>query len=359
VASHPGAYIPSSVSLHHISLIHRVKHHLRYRTHDPVKFHSFDAAEAKLVVQDVQSLDHDTFASISPFYVRLSRSNIGHVIDVPAQFCAKTINVFLQIVAPVRAKAIPTHYLWRSETLVADVYDRLGFISPKKIHWSVDNLLELHAFAHYMEVHWVGDIVVDHLHWMFCEQMRLRKVCQNLNAQYGWIELHGKKKFIGKQLPKVSNLVDCSLAAEEFDPLVLGRFATSPIDVPTLSFYADLITALFHAPAILWLGKVPQEAQDLCIDAATAPSNLTAMPREEFCSRYHRHSANESCYATASDYTAPYFIHKLYATSSHDELLTHTSHVPSRVSVASIMYKASSATTTLEAANFFAKYAGG
>jgi hypothetical protein len=201
-----------------------------------------------------------------------------------------------------------------------------------------------------MEVHWVCDMVVDRLHWMFCEQMRLRKVCQNINAQYGWIELHGKKEFISEQLPKVSNLVYCSLAAEEFDPLVLVRFATSLIDVPTLSFYADLITALYHAPAILWLGKVSQEAQDLCIDAVTAPCDLTAMPREEFCSRFHRHSANESCYATAPEYTASYFIHKLYATSSRGELLTHSSHVPSRVSLASIMYKVSSATTTLEAA---------
>jgi hypothetical protein len=350
-ALHPGAYTPSSISPHHIFLVDRAKHHLRRRAHERATFQFLDADEAQLVKHDKQSLDHDTLVNISPLYARLERSDPDRPIDVPAHFCTKTVNAFIQIIAPVPAKSLPTHYLWCSATSVPGVYDRFGAIEPEKIHWSVDNLLELHAFAHYMEVHWIGDMVVDRLHWMFCEQKRQGDMCQNINENHGWIEVNGKMELVGRQLPSVPNLETCTLSAGDFDTQALGRLMVGTIEVPALTFYADLMKALGGALDAIWLSRAPQQVQDIFVVAAASPRDLINMSREQFCYRYHHHSDNGICYTAAPDHTAQYLVHQLYATSSRNELIKLSSDIAPPESLATIMYKASGTSKTLEKAN--------
>jgi hypothetical protein len=75
------------------------------------------------------------------------------------------------------------------------------------------------------------------------------------------------------------------------------------------------------------------------------------MSREQFCYRYHHHSDNGLCYTAAPDHIAQYLVHQLYATSSRKELLKLSSDIAPPESLATIMYKASGASKTLEEAN--------
>jgi ribosomal protein L7/L12 len=234
---------------------------------------------------------------------------------------------------------------------VPGVYDRFGAIEPEKIHWSVDNLLELHAFAHYMEVHWIGDMVVDRLHWMFCEQKRQCDMCHNNNEDHGWTEVNGKMKLVGGKLSSVPNLETCTLSARDFDTQALGRLMVETIDVPALTFYADLMKSLGGALDANWLSRAPQQVQDIFVLAAASPRDLIDMSREQFYSRYHHHSDNGLCYTAGPDHTAHYLVHQLYAISSRNELIKLSLGVTSPESLASIMYRASGASETLEEAN--------
>jgi hypothetical protein len=62
------------------------------------------------------------------------------------------MNIFFQLVAPVLATSLPTHYLWKAHTAEPGIYDRFGAIAAEKIIWTMDNLLDLLDFARYMEV---------------------------------------------------------------------------------------------------------------------------------------------------------------------------------------------------------------
>jgi hypothetical protein len=150
-----GAWSASSISAHQVSAMDRAKCHLRRRTKDHVVFNFMDASEQNLAENDVQFIEHDTLLMASPFYARLSRADPARVVGVPEDSCVKTVNAFNQMISPVHAKALPTHYLWPLEKPVAGAYDRFGALEPEKINWSVSYLLELHVFARYMEVWFV------------------------------------------------------------------------------------------------------------------------------------------------------------------------------------------------------------
>jgi hypothetical protein len=351
---HPGAFHQSSISPHNIALVDRIKYHLRRRTHEPVVFRFLNVHEAALAENDVQYIGHDTLLSTSPYYASLARTNPNQPVDVPEPFSARTVNAFIQLVSPVHAKALPTHYLWRSEVPVEGVYDRFGAISPENIHWTVYSLLELHVFARFMEVNWICDVVIDRMHWMFSEQTKLREVLQNMDANNGFAAIQGKNEFVGRQVHPVPDSECCSLAAEDFPTYWLSQLSVQPVDTQTLTFIADLMFALGGAPDDNWLSKAPSLVQEIFTHAVDSSeySSLINASWAAFCATYHHHEEEDKpCYTTFPEYTSEQLIHELYAASSHEELVALSSHVSSPNSLASMMYKASGAPQGLRAAN--------
>jgi len=246
-----GAWSASSISEHHISAIDRAKYHLRRRTKGRVNFSFLDAWEQELAETDEQFFDHNTLLMASPFYARMAHAGPARVVSVSKNFCLKTVNAFSQIISPVNAKALPTHYLWHSEKPVAGVFDRLGAIEPEKISWTVSSLLELHVFARQMEVWFVCDMVIDRLHWMLSEQTKLRELYQKFHKQGDNFTNQGEME--GVRLPLVPDLDSFSIAAADIEPAWLRLLAEEPVDTRSLTFFRDVIHALSGALETDWL----------------------------------------------------------------------------------------------------------
>lgn len=352
IDEHPGASIPSAISAAHIPPLSRIKFHLRTRSDELATF-----AYSPLTNEEDTSVEHSILYFTSPFYVRFSRDNPAAPLPVPEHFCLTTVKTFVQLISPERATSLPTHYLWTSEEPVAGVYDRFGAIEVEKIHWIVETLLELYGFARWMEVFWIGDMVIDRLHWIFLTQKKLKDVCAGIDRKDGAIDLgDGEKRFFGSRLPYVANLEDLSLAVEDFKTVWLTRLGTAPVDAKMMAFIADIMRALGGGPNKKWLSKAPKAIQTIFAlsssSSSSSQSPLKDGAREDFCSAYHHHGAEEACYTAVPQQRADnYFIHKLYATSSRDELLTLSEGVAPPMELESIIYAASATPQKLKSAN--------
>lgn len=163
----------ASISDHDILVRDRIKFHLGMRTSKPVAFVILDTTKDRNQHQQsaFRVLDHDLLDT-SYAHVRHTAKYSAKPIHVPQYTTAETVNAFCQIVSPERATQLPTHYLWPSIESIPGVYDRFGAIRAEKIHSSIDMLLELLAFARYMEVFWISDTVIDRIHWMYIKQLK-------------------------------------------------------------------------------------------------------------------------------------------------------------------------------------------
>jgi hypothetical protein len=333
---HPGAH--TSCLDYQISSIDRVKHHLRRRTDHPVAFIFQDDEKHESVEDDEQFIDGDTLTDISPWYARRSRAikTPDCPVDVSEDFNTRTINAFIQIVSPVRAKTLPTHYLWDSKKPVGGVHDRFGDVRCEKIHWGVDNLHKLHGLARFMEVTWICDMVIDRLHWMYEGQAMLRKASGIMQTREGWITIDGEEKIIGRRLPTVSDLEYCSLSSDDFETEWLSQLAAEPADLPALTFIADVMHALGGVPDPTWLQKAPKLARNVFAQAGSYDC-LTEASRVDFCAQYHHHGEDELCYTVTPEYTAQHFADQLYTASSTDETVTF-SHAWAAMNSRSIKY---------------------
>ncbi|KAF2828212.1 hypothetical protein CC86DRAFT_289240 [Ophiobolus disseminans] len=329
----------SSISDHTISVIDRMKYHLRCRTVEHVTFIYLNLGEeeANMLDQDAQYIDHDILVEASPTYARHVQKHPDRPIKVPKSITAKTVNAFSQIVSPVRAIRLPTHYLWPSKNSIPRVFDRFGAIDPEKINWSVGTLLELVAFARYMDILWMCDMAIDRLHWMFTEQSKLSEICRKKFTQNGWMNVNGRFVRVDNHLPSVPDLQDRSLSAKDFESDHLDQLFAEPVDVPTLMFVADLIFALGDESELI---SASQEVEQIFEAAAKTPqySCLIGVARQYFCTRYHYHAADEACYTAYLTPTGQLLVDQAYTTESHDQLLKLSIGLAPANSLESIMY---------------------
>ncbi|KAH4000284.1 hypothetical protein HBI13_213500 [Parastagonospora nodorum] len=330
------------------SAIDRAKYYLRRRTKDRIVFNFMDASEQNLAENDVQFIEHDKLLMASPFYARLSRADPARVVGVPEDFCVKTVNAFSQMISPVHAKALPTHYLWPSEKPVAGAYDRFGAVQPEKINWSVSYLLKLHVFARHMQVWFVCDMVLDRMHWMINEQAKFRGIYGQLKKQDDCTKTQGQIKTVC--LPPVSDLDSFSIAADDIEPAWLRLLAERPIDTRSLTFFRDAIHALGGSSETDWLDDTYEPVQDL-FKQADVHGYLTNASREQFCTQYHHHTDGEPCYTAAAEHSTEYFVELLYTTTSRDELLMLSKHAASPNGVTSMTYPALGPAQDLKSAN--------
>ena len=344
-ANAPSMYGASSIPEHRISTVDRMKYHLRRRTDEPVAFNflDLDEDETKTFTNDVQFVDHDILMDVSPTYVRYAHKYPDRPMDVPKGITTKTVNAFCQIIAPVRATQLPTHYLWQSEKPVPGEYDRFGAIEPEKITWSVDMLLELLAFARHMKVLWICDMVIDRLHQMYTEQAKLRDMCRKHFQQTGWMNVNGRQVNVGVHLPSVPDLENRGLTPMDFESEHLNGLLKDPVDEPTLTFVGDVIAASGDELDPEWLEGLSKEVQEIFAAAADAPQDscLTGAAREDFCARYHHHALNQPCYTANPTPTEQSLLDQLYTTKSHDQLLKLSANVSPPNTLESVVYSQS------------------
>lgn len=342
---------PTLISDHNISALDRARYHLRRRTKNPATFCFLDENEAELDDEDPQYLDHDILLNVSPFYRRISSSDPDAVLNIPKNFSIKTVNMFIQVVSPDRANALPTHYLWRNNHQVPGVYDRFGAITPEKIYWSVDVLLELQAFARYMEVSWISDMVIDRLHWMFTEQRKIKDACKQLALRHERKDAYAHKVYVMQRLSTTKDAHFWGLAADDFDEEYLAQLAVDPKAEKALAFIANLMHSLGSAPDASWLATTPKHAQYIFAEANDIDA-FTSASREEFCARYHDHDDMSSCYSDAPKPSSKDVIDSLYEFSSQDELLTYSSQLMPTTTLAHLVHSASGGSNrTFKAAN--------
>ncbi|KAF2034042.1 hypothetical protein EK21DRAFT_85842 [Setomelanomma holmii] len=328
----PGAYYPSLISDHNITPLDRAKYHLRHRTQKAVAIHFLDGNEADLDAADPQIIDHDILAT-SPLYTRLITFDPDAVLDIPSHVSHKTLNAFIQIIAPFPATTLPTHYLWRTEKQIHGILDRFDAIEPEKIHWSVGTLIELVAFAQYMEVHWVGDMVIDRLRWMFDVQTRVKEACAKTDLPVAHRDVQGRKVYLPPRLVAPGDMTAWSISVEDFDSDVLAHLVTEPVDVKTLSFIADLMRALGGQPDTTWLVNQTAVMQGIFAKARADPRTILTTSRQEFCARYHHHQS-APCYTSTPQPSSKSIVDALYTFASHANLLTYSSHLTLLTSLA-------------------------
>jgi hypothetical protein len=218
----------------------------------------------------------DTLVGTSPYCARVTREEPDIPIDVPEHFTARTVNIFTQLVSPTRATSLPTHYLWTSGKPVPGVYDRFGAIRPEEIPWTIGTLLGLHAFAQLMQVHFVCDMVLDRIHWMFTAQVKMKKEYASTPLQHKSLNEAGKNVLAGFRRPKGPDL-DCSLAAEDFETEHLEMLALEePLDFQALTFIADVIHALGGAPDQEWWEAAPEKVKGICATWKRYPQRFSS-----------------------------------------------------------------------------------
>jgi hypothetical protein len=314
---HPGWHNPDDISSYQISSVDRAKYHLRNRTNDVVTFHVIDKHEADVSDHEPQFVDYDVLIAISPAYARSARANPKDTsVYIPSNISSRTINVFIQIISPVCANTLPTHYLWKSVKPASGVYDRFGAVKAEKIEWALDVLLELILLAREMEVWWICDMVVDRLHWMYQEQTKFQVICAAMTVSAnGYVQIEGKQVYIGSRLPPIPAL-HFNLSTDNFNNLAVAQMLTGSADMPTALFLADLARAL--------KGRMNPDPLDV--------------PRNGFCARYHHHKSSSPCYAALPQQPYHYYINRLYSVPSHDELVALSNGLPAVSSLDSILY---------------------
>ena len=338
-----GVATTSSISEHNIPVIDRVKYHLRHRTDEEVAFRFLNQAEEDIDRQGNEYVDYDIFVEASPAYSRYARKNPDKPVPVPKHFGTKTVNAFCQMISPVRATQLPTHYLWRSKNPVPGVYDRFGAVTPEKIHWSIDSMMELYSFARDMEVFWICDMIVDRIHWMYTKQTQMQEACQKDVTKNGFMEVNGHMKHVGGHLPTIPDLQDFSLDPGDFGEVHLNRLAAEPVDQQGLTFTSDIIEELDGEPSAKWMYAQSKQVQDIFIDARGAPMRqcLDKPMRAEFCARYHQHQPDEPCYTSYVPPSERSLLDQLYTAESHDQLLKLSTNVSPPNSLEAIVYSQS------------------
>ncbi|KAF1829481.1 hypothetical protein BDW02DRAFT_536161, partial [Decorospora gaudefroyi] len=327
----PGYYDPSAIP-EQISPITRAKFHLRHRTDEPITFRFPDTHEENLSRDDPQFADADTLIAVSPFYARMAREDPQDTaIEVPKHISIRTVNIFVQIISPEPTTQLPSHYLWKSRRQVPGTYDRFGAIEVEKIIWTVDALFDLLWFSSHMEVFWVVDMVIDRLHWMYTEQNQLRDIFHKMPTEH----FIANDQNHAPQLPTVDH-VQASLTAEDFVEHI-ERVVAHPLDIPTLRFVADVLHALGAEPHEYLITTSPSlEARDIFARADAKSLDITT--RDKFCVRYHHHDSSDSCYTSHHAYPPSYFINRLYATSSSQELFALSDGLLSASSLTNLLY---------------------
>ncbi|KAH7071589.1 hypothetical protein FB567DRAFT_597988 [Paraphoma chrysanthemicola] len=323
---HPGAYYPSLIPPHNICPISRASYHLRRRTTNPVAFLFLDDHEASLDSSNPHTIDHALLLNLSPLYRQLSASDpdFDAILPIPKPFSHKTLNIFLQIIAPCAAHDLPTHYLWRLQDPVPGVYDRFGAILPEKITWSVDMLIELHLFAQYVQVHWISDMVIDRLHWMFLQQKAAKDASAHMRLNNARRDEQGRRVFIPPKLFGPRDARVWGLSVQDFDEVYLNALVQAGVeDEKVLVFIADLMRALGGRPGKKWLEDAPEYVQDIFADAQDA-EEMSAMSREKFCARYHSHDGPAGCYTAALMMSGKQVVDALYTFASQEELVKYS-----------------------------------
>jgi hypothetical protein len=226
------------------------------------------------------------------------------------------VNIFIQLVSPSRATSLPTQYLWKSEKLIP-AYMTTVAIDPEKIDWSIDGLLDLHAFARHMEVRFVCDMVLDRIHWMYSAHTAMKKAYADVLLQHGKA---GRKAGADFQMPLAPDL-GFSLAAEDFEVEHLDLLALEePLDVQAFTFITDVLHALGGAPDKEWVENAPEMVKDIFANAPHG-SCITNASRAQFCAQYHHHAEPGECYTAFPTHSLSWYNHNLYTTSNRKELV--------------------------------------
>ncbi|KAI4655403.1 hypothetical protein J4E93_000115 [Alternaria ventricosa] len=336
----PSFFYPSTVEENYIPPNTRAKFHLQQRTDERVTFRFSDPHELSLATEDVQYVDTNTLLSISPFYARTAAEDPRDtVITVPDYITIRTVNIFIQLISPERANALPTHYLWSAKKPVPGVFDRYGAIRVEKIIWSVDALLDLLLFAQWMEVYWIVDMVADRLHFLFAEEARCEDIFADMGKPVdGYVNIGGRQVFVGSRLPPVDNTL-ARVTAKDFERDFMVLLAEMSASTPVWRFLADLLYALGEeVKSAEWFPALPKDVQRILsqpeenyLDATTA--------RDDFCRQYHHHPAgSESCYTAHRVHSATHNIDALYASSSPTALIRLSEGLDSTSSLTSITY---------------------
>ncbi|KAJ5062165.1 hypothetical protein PSV09DRAFT_2180847 [Bipolaris maydis] len=324
--SMPGFYDPASISDTYITPTTRAKFHIRSRTASFVRFHFLNPHEDRLVKDNPQCVDIEILVANSPFYARnLQRNTHFTVIDVPEKFTARTVNVFIQVIAPVRATRLPEHYLWKAQAATPGVYDRFGAVKAEKIDWTVEGLLDLLFFAQILEVEWVVDMVIDRLHFLFVERKRLSQV--TTDAVVSDIQ-----RVAGRSRASMAAMHPTKLSAEDFGQGVVTHLAENSKDVQTLRFIVDLMSGLGGQADANWISRMSDRVKQVFNYASE--ECLINCSREEYCKRYHHHPHTaRGCYTSSVNHPPTTFIKALYHFATPEELIRHSNGLlPSVVS---------------------------
>jgi hypothetical protein len=318
----PGFYDPASISESYVAPLTRAKFHLRRRTSSPVSFDFLNHNEETLVKHDPQYVDIDILIANSPYYARRVQSHSNLIIiDVPEQFSARTVNIFIQVIAPIRATHLPDHYLWKAKKPVPGIFDQFGGIKVEKIVWTADVLLDLLFFAQILEVYWVVDMVIDRLHFLLTEQKR----CDNVSRLMGNID-KDRADVTSRHVPGDSRVPTVKphlarLTAEDFGHNVIGHVAVISRDLPTLRFMFDLLCMLGRKADAEWACRASfDKVKHVFIHASS--EYLTNSTQEEHCKRYHHHnSASKTCYTSHASHSSAEIINALYTTVTPQEFI--------------------------------------
>lgn len=309
--SMPGFYDPSSIPKSYITPTTRAKFHIRDRTTSFVRFHFLNTNEERSVKDNPQCVDIKILLANSPFYSRNLHRNVNFtIIDVPEKFNARTINAFIQLIAPVRATRLPEHYLWKAQAAPPGVYDRFGAVKAEKIDWTVVRLLNLLFFAQILEVDWVVDMVIDRLHFLFVEQKRLSQI-----ADAGSDNAGRSRASMSTQPTKLS--------AEDFGEDIVTHLAEVSRNMQTLRFIADLMSGLGSKVDEEWMGRASDKVKQAFTYASE--EHLINCSREEYCTRYHHHPQTaRGCYTSYIVHPPSTFIKALYNFATPEELIRHS-----------------------------------
>ncbi|EUC40099.1 hypothetical protein COCMIDRAFT_109641 [Bipolaris oryzae ATCC 44560] len=312
--SMPGFYDPASIPKTDITTIVRAKFHIRNRTTSFVRFHFLNTNEERLVKDNPQCVDTKILIANSPFYARsLHRSANYTIIDVPEQFNARTINVFIQLIAPVRATRLPDHYLWKAQAATPGLYDRFGAIKAEKIDWTVAGLLDLLLFAAILEVDWIVDIVIDRLHFLFVEQKRLSQTPAAVSDSP-----------VSGRLRTSMSAQPAKLHAEDFNGEIVSHLAEILRDMQTLGFIADVMRGLGAKVDEKWISSMSSQVKR--VFTLASEEHLFNCSLEEYCKRYHHHPLTaRGCYTSYIVHPPSTFIRALYNFATPEELVRHSS----------------------------------
>lgn len=261
------------------------------RTNEPIAFSFESPHEAENMHDDRQVVDRELLLQASPVIRKtLENSQAMKQVRVREGISAKTVNCFLQLIAPSPRKTLPTYYLWKATSEPRDADDDIASIQGEKIRWDLDALAELYAFARELEVLWICDMVIDSLHWMFKEHAQHETVpgeAEDAHAVYP-----------GLKVPSIDDLQNRP-DVSGFKRKHLDAFMTSGLDPIVICFLAEQLNweSASHSGAE-FLSGAPQAVVDIFERGVPWRNDglLATLTAEEFCDAYHHHKGGDPCY---------------------------------------------------------------